>query len=225
MIAYMPQGSARRFEMTRHNRFESLLLLVAMAACESTTDTADTTPSDTQDTSSDADSDADADTDTDTDADADTDTDSDTGQLLGVKGRAGAATVSESSYVGTEELYFAPEEKTTERICSIVYDLNAVGSRWDCKECSWAFALRVSNAHVASETDPGCLATLGLDASTVDSLNGTVYGYGYNPLYYGHAQVLEVYQDAAWTVVTFASIDEKTGAFGYDWIVEREVPY
>ena len=85
-------------------------------------------------------------------------------------------------------------------------------------ECAWAYDLVMADAEVVTDEDPGCLATLGYDESTVNELNGGTIGYGYIHEYFGHANVLSSEVDGVWVPIDNASWDEKTGEFNYDWL-------
>jgi len=135
----------------------------------------------------------------------------------GLLGRAGTATVSYTSYEGTEELYFAADQGQGEDICRIRYDLSSTAVRDDCADCEWAFDLVVSGAELITETAPGCLATVGADSAALGDLEGTVVSYGYDPDYFGHIEILFVEQGGAWAAADHASWDASSGAFSYDW--------
>ena len=59
---------------------------------------------------------------------------------------------------------------------------------------------------------------IGIDASTVSDLDGQVHSYGYDPDFIGHAKVLRVHDGIEWAVVAYATWDEATHAFAYDWM-------
>jgi hypothetical protein len=69
--------------------------------------------------------------------------------------------------------------------------------------------------------DGACLSGLGSDASSVSTLDGVVWGYGYDPEWYGHARVLflDRHDGAGWQPAAFASWDEGSGSFSFDWDV------
>lgn len=134
-----------------------------------------------------------------------------TGQV----GVTGTATADAAGYAGTEDWYFIADSGDGEDVCRIRYTLTGVTARTDCDDCSWAWTLEVSDAEVV--TDAGCAESVGVDATTVGSLDGTTTGYGYIASYYGHADVLAVDEDGQWVVETFAAWDEGTSAFSYDW--------
>jgi len=162
--------------------------------------------------------DDDATGDDDTTADDDDDDDDDSaGERFGLLGRVGAATVTEDSYVGSEDLYFAADYGEGEDICRIRYPLVSVAVREDCEDCVWAFDLVLGAPELLSETHPGCLSTVGVDGAALDDLEGTAVSYGYNPDYFGHIQVLRVEQVGSWDSAGHASWDEGSGAFDYDW--------
>jgi hypothetical protein len=170
------------------------------------------------DTGGDTDSPADTDTDpADTDTDpVDTDTDTDVPLREGLAGRIGTATANYGEYQGTEEWYFFDEDEA--EVCRIRYDLAQLATRQDCADCTWANDVIVSNATIVAESDVGCAAVFG----DVASLDGTLYSYGYG-VYYGHAEVLMVDSEKGWAAETFATWDEKTEVFSYDW--SEYVPY
>jgi hypothetical protein len=182
------------------------LLGLGIAACTPGPDTS------TVDDSGDADTDTDADSDT----DSDTDTDTGTGRS-GEEGQLGVGTMSGAQYVGYEEWYFAADEGAGADVCRIRYTLTSTAPLADCAECSWAYDMVLSVAQVLGESDPGCLPVLGYDSATVGSLDGTTVSYGYSPSYYGHAQVLMIQTDGVWDAATFATFDDATGEFTYDW--------
>jgi len=142
--------------------------------------------------------------------------DDDTGPE-GLLGRSGTATVSVSSYEGTEDLYFTKDYGEGEDICRIRYALSTVAVRDDCQDCAWAFDLVLGKPELIAETDPGCLATVGVDGTTLAGLEGTEVTYGYNPDYFGHIQVLLVYQGGEWISAGHAEWESTSGAFTYDW--------
>jgi hypothetical protein len=89
--------------------------------------------------------------------------------------------------------------------------------RTDCAVCDWAYDLSIANAAVILDEEGACLAALGVDASTVGSWDGTVRSYGYNPDYFGHAEVLMFYEDSAWGAGTYVQYDAESGELAYEW--------
>lgn len=140
----------------------------------------------------------------------------DTGERLAVEHRFGIATVLDGVFSGTETWTLVSDDDDGLTLCLITYSLLSSVARADCTDCSWAFDLIVGDAAIAEETDGAC-SILGYDDTTVYSLNGTVLPYGYAPDYYGHAQVLMTDRGTGWAAATFASYDETTGEFTYDW--------
>jgi len=142
----------------------------------------------------------------------------------GAIGRLGGAiVVGTDSYVGTEEWYFIGDKGDGDDICRIRVNLTNVGDpRNDCEAggdtCNFAFDLVASNATIVNETDVGCAGTFGYDTTTVSDLDGSMVSYGFLHAFYGHADVLMVYTETeGWTAGTFATYDETTEEFGYDW--------
>ena len=177
------------------------MLFRSLAAC----------PNKSDDTGDSADTDTDTDTDSDTDADTDTDTDTDTGPQ-GLLTVTGAATVSYSAYDGTEEVSFVGDEGDGEELCHVTVTLASTEVVEDCTDCEWAFVVEVTDA--VATVDKSC-ASIGWEdpASAV----GSTRMYGYNPEYFGHAPVLLIYTDDAWNPAGYASWDESTGAFSYEY--------
>lgn len=158
------------------------------------------------------------DTDTDTDlADSDTDVVDTDVPRSGAEGQSGTGTMDGGSYLGVEEWYFVGADGYGADICRIGYTLTSTDPRTDCADCSWAYDLVLSDAHVIDETDPGCEAVLAIDPVAVSDLDGKVVSYGYAPSYFGHAKMLMMDLGNGWTAVTFAAFDDTTGAFEYDW--------
>ncbi|MEQ1568786.1 MAG: hypothetical protein ABMA64_24315 [Myxococcota bacterium] len=185
---------------------------LALLGCTGGTDPDDTGTKDTE-----TDTDTDADADADADADTDADTDVEPGQSL--VQRVGSGVVG-ADYVGTEEYQLLDDEGYGALQCQITLDLLSTGIRTDCAPCLWAFDLEISNATVVLDDGAGaCMAGFGLDATTVGSLNGQILSYGYNPDYFGHAQVLMVSPAGEpWAAATYGTYDEGTGDFSYEWV-------
>ncbi|MDP6933132.1 MAG: hypothetical protein QGG40_09455, partial [Myxococcota bacterium] len=121
------------------------------------------------------------------------------------------------TYQVTEQWYFTAEEGEGEDICRVSYTVTSTDSRSDCELCDWAFDLVISDPEVLVDTDVGCEATVGVDSDDVAALDGTTVSYGYTAEYFGHAEVLFVEVDGAWTAVSNAVWDPSTGTFTYDW--------
>lgn len=152
--------------------------------------------------------------DDDDDAGDDDDTTEDASGLLG---RVGTATVDGASYQGTEDLYFTTEYGEGEDVCRIRYPLSSSAVRDDCADCVWAFDLVLGAPELIAETDPGCLATVGVDSASLGDVEGDVVSYGYDPEYFGHIQMLLVEQAGSWAAVGHADWESGSGAFSYDW--------
>ena len=135
----------------------------------------------------------------------------------GLLGRVGTGTVLVGSYEGSEDLFFTRDHGQGEDICRIRYSLTSIALRDDCDDCVWAFDLQLGPAELVAEADPGCLATVGVDGSTLAGLEGTVVSYGYNPDYVGHIRVLYVEQGGEWGSVGHAEWESSSGAFSYEW--------
>ncbi|RME21634.1 MAG: hypothetical protein D6798_17635 [Deltaproteobacteria bacterium] len=134
---------------------------------------------------------------------------------------AGTATVTETTYSGSETLQFKGDEGDGEVLCEITIGLESIGTRSDCGNCDWAFDLRVTAADI--NTDVACDA-IGYDKATLESLVGSTRGYGYDPEYFGHAPTLMVLEGKTWNPVAYASYDPGTHAFEYDG-VDGTYPY
>ena len=187
-----------------------LSTLLLLPACGDKDDTE--TPE--GDTDTDADTDADADADADTDADADAD--------LGLQGYSGQATAGLDGFEGSEDMYLIAEEGDGDDICRIRYELKDTDSRPDCPDaghsgCLWAWEVSVSAAAIVAESGIGCAGAFGVTADSVSELDGTSFGLGYNPDYYGHAAVMVRDPGDGWFVASFAIWDEDTGSFTYQW--------
>lgn len=138
-------------------------------------------------------------------------------ERLGAGGRLGAATANADGYVGTEDWYFIADRGEGEELCRVQLSLASTAARADCADCAWAWDLEVTDAALLVEAAPGCTPTLGLDSADLSGLVGQTVSYGYAPDYFGHAQVLMVATGGAWAAATFATWDEDSGAFAYDW--------
>lgn len=135
----------------------------------------------------------------------------------GLLGRLGEASVSTRSYDGWEEMYLIADSGDGDDVCRIRMTYGESTARTDCALCDWAFDLTVVDASIVADTDPGCLATLGYDSSTVGDLVGTTVSYGYIAEYYGHTQMLVSWNGSEWVPTSFCAFDQKTGTFTYDW--------
>jgi hypothetical protein len=127
---------------------------------------------------------------------------------------SGVAVAIDDDYAGIETVLFLAEEGSGETLCQVELTLESVGTRTDCKECEWAYDVEVLSAETT--TDTHC-AAVGYDTASVQALVGSVRGYGFNPEYFGHAPVLFAEVDGIWAAVAYASYDETTGDFAYDW--------
>ncbi len=132
----------------------------------------------------------------------------------GAESRYGSGLVGEG-YDGVEEWALVADNGTGADVCRLDFSLGSSTARTDCADCSWAYDLVVSGTTVVDEDATGCAATLA-DPATFD---GTVVSYGYAPNYFGHAQVLMVYESGAWNAVSFGGMDDTTGEFSYQWDV------
>ncbi len=192
--------------------FLLLPALLALPACGDKDDT-DSAEGDTDtDTDSDTDSDSDADADTDTDADAD----------LALQGYTGLAMAGYDGFEGDEDMYLIAEEGDGDDICRIRYHLKETQERDDCptqghSPCIWSWDVTISEATIVSESGVGCEGAFGISSETVTELNGTSFGVGFNPDYYGHAAVMLRDAGKGWSVACFAIWDEDSGEFTYQW--------
>jgi len=172
-----------------------------------------TEPMDDDDTAGDDDDTA-ADDD-DTAADDDTAGDDDTEDAVALAGRYGQALADESGYDGVEELYWIADAGAGEDLCRVRYELRSTGEiRTDCDDCAWAFDMVLDQVAVVAESGPGC-AGMGLDVGALG--DGLHDAYGYAPDYFGHAQILMADAGSGWNAATFASWDEASLSFEYDW--------
>ena len=177
---------------------------------------------DTEVPEGDTDTDTDTDSDTDADGDTDTDTDTDTDPKEALQGYSGQATAGYEGYDGVEEWYFVADEGDGEDICRIRYELKSGDARDDCPHnghsgCIWAWDVTIAGAEILAESDIGCEGSLGVTQESLADLNGTTWGFGFNPDYYGHAAVQLRDMGEGWFVSTFASWDEGDGTFTYQW--------
>jgi len=164
-----------------------------------------------------------ADDDTGDDDTGDDDTgDDDTSEPMALKGHVGEAIADAATYDGWEELFFIADGGEGDDLCRIRYDLDSVAPRDDCDlplgDCAWGHDLVLSDVEIVAESDVGC-AGFGYDAAALAVLEEGEVSYAYIPEYSGHPDVMAMYDEAgaAWQVVAFASWDEGSGAFNYDW--------
>jgi hypothetical protein len=154
---------------------------------------------------------ADTDTDTDADADTDTDTDTDTGLQAELVWQGTATVDKGDSYSGTEEVVLISDRGDGDIICQYTYPVTATAAREDCENCDWAFDVVLGAASV--KVDTSC-ADAGLDPAAVE---GTTRAYGYDPEYFGHAELMMTDSGDGWAPADFANYDVETGDFSYFW--------
>ncbi len=139
---------------------------------------------------------------------------------LGACGMNGEARVSSDRFEGVEEYYLIGDEGMGEDLCRIRFDVVLVGeSPVACDICTWALIVERRNPVTVTDEEGACARSeLGLDAETIDALDGTRTGYGYVPEYVGHSNVLMQLDEETgiWEAVTFAAWDEETAALYYD---------
>ena len=119
------------------------------------------------------------------------------------------------SYEGSHRVFLTADKGDGDLLCEVEVVLSAEGVRSDCKECDWAFDLVVTDA--SSVVDLRCDA-IGLDASAVAALVGTVRSYGFIPEYFGHAPTLMMDSDGTWVPLAYAAFDDTTGALSYEGV-------
>jgi hypothetical protein len=191
-----------------------LTLLLALSFTGCTTD-----PDDDDDTAGDDDT---GDDDTGDDDTGDDDSgDDDTAANTGMFGYLGDATASDAGYDGWEELYLIAEKGLGDDVCRVRYDVDATAPRDDCADCMWAHDVVVSNPQVTLDVDGAC-AAIGYDAAAIAALDGTTKSYGYAEEYFGHADVIMVMVKGEWSAVSFATWDDGSENFLYDWEVGFE---
>jgi hypothetical protein len=99
-------------------------------------------------------------------------------------------------------------------VCSVSYTLSADIStaRSDCADCSWAFDVAVTDVMVDEENASGCaaiLCQLGLDSDPLVAFDGSTKTYGYNPDFFGHAEILMTLDaSGAWVPGGFAAAQD-----------------
>ncbi len=153
----------------------------------------------------------DTDADTDTDTDTDTDADSDITTMLVVLGEA---TTDGASYEGQEAVVLLADAGMGEELCRIEYAVSGSNLRDDCEDCVWAFDLQRGAATVVVEDR---CAEVGWDAATIAAVENSWVVYGFATEAIGHADALMVFDADAWGSVAYASWDDSTGAFDYEW--------
>ncbi len=90
-------------------------------------------------------------------------------------------------------------------VCEITTTLSNTVSRDDCAACEFAWDLQRSASQVS--VDGGaCLASVGVDAQTVGTLDGAVVSYGYDPDYIGHRELLMVFDGTDWVPGSYATL-------------------
>jgi hypothetical protein len=205
-------------------RWVAVCSVVALeGACQGTTTGDDT--DDTDGMIADSDTDTDADTDSDTDADTDTDADADTDPGQAVITREGYALVDPGvNYAGVENFVVTGAYGDGDEICVLHTTLTSTASRPDCVDCEWAFDLIRSGSTIVSDVDGACLAVVGVDESTVSTLDGDVLSYGYESKLAGHSPALMVHLGGSWVPATYAEYDEVAQTLTYDWS-EGYYPY
>jgi len=135
---------------------------------------------------------------------------------MGEQVKVGSGVQADGAYNGTETLTFITDKGKGDLVCQVHYDLSSTAPRTDCADCDWAYDLVVSN--VVVDTDDAC-AAIGYDKAGLAALDGSSRAYGFTPDYFGHAPALLFESDGTWGPATFATYDETTGAFGYEWHV------
>ena len=120
-------------------------------------------------------------------------------------------------YVGTEDWVFIGDEGYGDVVCHVSYDVTATTSRTDCGNCLWAWDVTISN--VTSVVDTEACASVALTDTDLAKLEGSTVSLGYDPDYVGHAQILMFLDGTEWKAVSYASWDETSSAFTYDWLV------
>lgn len=197
------------------SRLPLVLALTLVLSCAHRDDDDDSSPTagDDDDTLGDDDS-ATGDDDT-------TGDDDDAAPMSLLEVRRGSAIAGAAGYDGSEEWYAREDEGEGDDVCRIRYDLDAVAERHDCASCAWAWDVVRSGATVLADVDGACQDALGVDPAEVGALDGVVLGYGFDPDFTGHAQLLMVdfYDGAGWQGVSFASWIEASGQFEYEWVV------
>jgi hypothetical protein len=146
---------------------------------------------------------------------------------LGVCGRRGRATVTSSTFRGTEELYLVGEEGFGDELCVVSYDVTRVGSApMGCDQnagrqetCVWTHQVEFGEPRIDVDVGAACAASeLGLGEAALAALAGTRVAYGFVSEYQGHASVLLGREAASgsWIPVGNASWDAETGALRFD---------
>lgn len=131
--------------------------------------------------------------------------------------REGDADVDGLVFEGVEDLSFTTDQGLGDDVCRISYKLKATEPRHDCDICEWAFDLMASEAQILAGTSGAC-ADLGYDNVGIANLLAQPRSYGFARDYYGHADVLVVFDPAVgWDVVSFANWSSDAGEFSYVW--------
>ena len=126
--------------------------------------------------------------------------------------RVGTAVAGTDTFTGAEEVQLLDDDEAG--VCAFTVAITASGTRDDCADCDWAHDLTLSDTTVGADTDGACAALLGADGTALD---GTSRAQGYQHAYLGHAEVIMVETDGAWAAAGYATWDEQTGAFSYEW--------
>ncbi len=147
--------------------------------------------------------------------------DDDSGGGTGMLGYYGSATADADGYDGIEELYLIADKGMGEDLCRIRYEVDATAPRDDCADCMWAHDVVFEDPEVIVDVAGAC-AAIGYDAAAVAALSGTTRSQGYAEEYFGHADVIMVFDGGTWSVVSFATWDHGSHLFEYDWEVGYE---
>ena len=192
-------------------------VVALLGACQGTT-------TDDDDDGSPIDTDTDPPDTDDTDPPVETD-DTDTGPGQAVVTREGEALVTPGvSYTGAENFVVKGFYGDGDEICVIHTTLMSTAVRSDCALCEFAFDLVRSGSVVVTDVDGACLTVVGVDASTVSTLDGDVLHYGFESELAGHSPALMTYLNDDWVPATYAEYDDVTDVFTYDWS-EGYYPY
>jgi len=145
---------------------------------------------------------------------------------VGVCGKRGEGTVSETEFTGFEELYIIDEEGFGKDICVVRFEIKRVGAAPEgCDDpagdvdCLWTHMVELSNPMMVTDEGGVCAnSELGLDAAAIAKLVGSRAAYGFVSEFAGHNSVLMEYDDAKgmWDAGANASWDAATGAFKFD---------
>ena len=129
---------------------------------------------------------------------------------------SGSAVVTGDAFTSQETMSLVGMDDAGEDlvVCSVSYLLSADASaaRSDCTDCSWAFDVAVSDVVVDAEAGSGCaaiLCQLGLDEDPLVAFDGATKTYGYNPDFFGHAEILMTLDaSGAWVPGGFAALQD-----------------